>query len=279
MAKYQHFYLLLISLLFLFSCTVEKRVYNKGYHVSKNQTVKQENKRNNKEVAKHANVAIQTNAATKELLVQKQENLTSVISTTYWGKVATENCDVIYFKDGTEVKARVLEISDKAIQYKKCDTENQVVFSTSIDNILLIKYANGESFVPKQTTSTNTTPEKVVTPGSSNTQNSNYQSVAALGIVSIIMGSIAFLFMALGILVLFGLFSGWGWFLMVLAFFMAVAAIVTGIIGLVRTKKNPTKYKNPGISAAGLALGAVSILAFFAAIFILFIALSSGNSY
>lgn len=279
MKKQQHLYLLFIPLLFLFSCTLEKRVYNKGYHISKNQTVNLERKNKKNTSGKNALLTVENEVSASHLWAQETQEESSMIAPSPWVKTITDNCDVIYFKDGTEVKAHVLEISDKAIQYKKCETENQIVFSTSIDNILLVKYANGESFVPKQTTPTNTTSEKIVTPQPNTTSSVDLRSVSAAGIVSIIMGSLAFLFMTIGILILFGLASGWGWFLMVLGFFMAIAALVTGIIGLIKTKKNPTKYKSPGIAAAGLALGAVSIVAFFAAIFIILIALASGNAY
>ena len=63
--------------------------------------------------------------------------------------------DVITKKDGTDISAKVLEISDSAIKYKKFDNQEGPTYVISTSDILLIRYENGEKDIfnkeePKQ---------------------------------------------------------------------------------------------------------------------------------
>ena len=51
--------------------------------------------------------------------------------------------DKIVLKNGTEIKANVLEVSATAIKYRKQDNPNGPVYTSGIGEVLLINYANG----------------------------------------------------------------------------------------------------------------------------------------
>lgn len=266
-------FVLLLCTILLASCSLEKRVYNKGYHVSKQQSVKAENvnipKENNRKSA-----SINTSE-------KKQEEFTAAAETEYtasasnnksvinkWLKSILNECDVIFFKDGTEVKAKVIEISDKAIQYKKCDSENQIVFSTSSDNVLMVIYSNGEKYIPKNE-SNERQPVEAKTTTNSAPQN-NSPKIHPLGIVSISAAFLAALLGIVGFVILLATPYLGGGFAIALAVLLAIAAIVTGIIGLVRTRRK--KYAGAALSIVGLSVGAAVLLIIIFMLFLLALA-------
>ncbi len=269
------FHLLSLSfLLLLFSCTVDKRLYNKGYHLTKNEklsTTSKVDKANSKEIENK----ISNNDMEEENLLSQQnsEILESPLLSKLF-KQPKDNCDVIYFKDGTEVKASIIEISDHAIQYKKCNSENQVVFSTSSDNILMIVYSNGEKFVPKQNTSLER--KTTTTESQENTKQNTTQKLREhpLGIISIALGGLGFVLAILGIYVVFySVYTGGG-LLIVAAFLLAIAALITGIIGLVKSKRYKDRFKGSVLSIIGLSLGALLLgLLIFISIFLIIAAI------
>lgn len=52
--------------------------------------------------------------------------------------------DMIVKKDGSIVKAKILEVGDDAIKYKKADNPDGPTYSVSKSNLTSINYANGE---------------------------------------------------------------------------------------------------------------------------------------
>ncbi len=51
--------------------------------------------------------------------------------------------DLIVYKDGDEVKAKVLNVNKEEISYKKWDNVEGPTYSISIDEVFMIKYKNG----------------------------------------------------------------------------------------------------------------------------------------
>lgn len=52
--------------------------------------------------------------------------------------------DVITFKDGTDVNAKVLEVTTNEIKYKKFSNPNGPIFTVNKSDVLIIRYENGE---------------------------------------------------------------------------------------------------------------------------------------
>ncbi len=68
------------------------------------------------------------------------------------------SCDVLIMMDGSEITAKILEITPYEIKYKNCDNLDGPTFTKSLSTVFKIKYANGTSQVmnnPQQYNSNN----------------------------------------------------------------------------------------------------------------------------
>jgi TM2 domain-containing membrane protein YozV len=68
------------------------------------------------------------------------------------------SCDVLIMMDGSEITAKILEITPYEIKYKNCDNLDGPTFTKSLSTVFKIKYANGTSQVmnnPQQNNSNN----------------------------------------------------------------------------------------------------------------------------
>ena len=52
--------------------------------------------------------------------------------------------DIITQKDGTEIEAKVLEITDREIKYKKHSNVDGPTYTVVKEKVLFVKYVNGE---------------------------------------------------------------------------------------------------------------------------------------
>jgi len=139
---------LLLPILFLFNCSLQKRKYQSGYFLSWNKN----------------NLSIAKNEKQKEFNVQKKEIKFNEISfekdiTTSANNKITKNfnntitnnlafpdsCDVIIYKDGNEIKAKITEINTSEIRYKRCNFIDGPTFVEKQNKVFMIKYSNGES--------------------------------------------------------------------------------------------------------------------------------------
>ena len=55
--------------------------------------------------------------------------------------------DVITLKDGTDVNAKILEVSPNEIKYKKYNNPDGPIFTVSKSDVLIVRYENGEKDV------------------------------------------------------------------------------------------------------------------------------------
>lgn len=148
------------------SCSIDKRVYNNGYHIenifssNKDSYVKHE-KRKNENTA-----IVSLNAKTFSKLELSENTISSFQENLYSGNtqlkpfiithkvgerlqrfVNEDSCDVIIFKNGEQINAIVLEIGDKEVKFKECDKPNGPIFSKQKSSIVRINYPNGTSTV------------------------------------------------------------------------------------------------------------------------------------
>ncbi|GIV26815.1 MAG: hypothetical protein KatS3mg027_0629 [Bacteroidia bacterium] len=152
--KYK-FSLLLISftLIFLFSCDIQKRLYRKGYYFegwnkkSKNPIV----------VSKNACYQILSPIGLKasrnfndetKLIVENKKLTTSHINTkqkynkSYVQK--PDSCgDKLLLKSGDEYVVKIVEISDDMIKYKRCDFLDGPLYTIHKSKVYMIQYSNG----------------------------------------------------------------------------------------------------------------------------------------
>jgi hypothetical protein len=60
-----------------------------------------------------------------------------------------DHCDIITFKDGTQLEVVVEEISTTEVKYKKCNFKDGPSFRTSKSNIKKIDMYNGQVYIPE----------------------------------------------------------------------------------------------------------------------------------
>jgi len=70
--------------------------------------------------------------------------------------------DIILKQDGSEIKAKVLEITDQQIKYKDFDFQSGPTRNINIPDVFMITYENGQKEVFNKKTSTSITPPKEV---------------------------------------------------------------------------------------------------------------------
>lgn len=172
--KQKLFYLLLISILFS-ACSIQKRVYRKGYHVDW-----KSNHRIDKSISPASDTekelpllsprrlpkrplsktrSIETPSKTiglKDLKKQKKRILKNK-------KESLGDCDVIFLRNGTEISAKILEINIDNIKYKDCANQKGPTITIKKAEIFKIKYSNGQDTVfEKETNSTEDVLEKEI---------------------------------------------------------------------------------------------------------------------
>jgi hypothetical protein len=150
----------LVTLLAI-SCTVKKRSYTKGYYVdwafkSSKPKDKLEKKETIAAVSKKEKVS--EKAIIKEDAVKPYESENEIVATQLNEPIVKkrgvykldEPCgDLIKLKNGETVNAKVIEITDDVIKYRRCDNLTGPLISVSKENVFSIKYSNGNEEIIK----------------------------------------------------------------------------------------------------------------------------------
>ena len=171
--------LLTICIIYLSSCSIEKRLYRPGWNIEKSHSKIKITKSSeifdnssssilNSEVDNN-DLSSSNETFFKEkinsqfedvLLLESNDKINPEIELNYNVKENKQNnskinvdepleCDLIVCKNGDEIEAKVLEIGIKEIKYKRCDNEEGPTISILNSNVVMIKYPNGTKDVIK----------------------------------------------------------------------------------------------------------------------------------
>ena len=143
----------LLAVLIFFSCAVQKRKYQKGYHISWKRSAAVQHD-SHKRLALHEQSAKQSVHVKKVEPVHQQEIVRQLSAINAPRQalqdsrekavtVKDEPCDELIFRDGREVKGKVTEITQTEIKYKKCGMPDGPTYVVKKSEMTLIKYANG----------------------------------------------------------------------------------------------------------------------------------------
>lgn len=147
------FCLPLLLITFLFSCSIQKRKYQGGFYVdwhSKKSQYKKSETPSPETVVKEQPVnyaGSNKSGEVEELLTSDAGFNKAAISpkkTVHFISEAPDTCDVIMFKDGTELRAIVKEIGLHDISYIPCELPNGLMFTKKKSEVFMIKYMNGK---------------------------------------------------------------------------------------------------------------------------------------
>lgn len=259
-------------LLFVYSsCSITKRHYLPGYSIER----KEGNFKKNTTVFNENNSSIEIAKSEKKLFVVDSfdsdnssdempltaatdkaegfENLSSGYSILnkpkiYTSKRSIEGCDKIFFKSGEGINAKVLEISQAEIKYRKCEDLNGEAIIIRKSDVLKIKYSNGTM--------------EEINPTSSTTEDLDYYSPPTKDENPKYTGNPVINKFALASLILA--------VLSIIFFPLIPLPVIFGIIALKQFKKNPGAYKGKWMAISGLILAGIIIL-FIIAFILLFI--------
>ncbi len=142
----------LFPILLLFNCSLQKRKYQPGYFFSWNKglnktdlSVSKNEKQKEFNVYKNENKINNINFE-KDITTFADNKINIIINKTVKNSLAfPDSCDEIIYKDGTEIKAKVIEINTSEIRYKKCNFLEGPTFVDKQNKIFMIKYSNGTS--------------------------------------------------------------------------------------------------------------------------------------
>ena len=240
--------LLLLPLLLIFSCSVQKRKYQKGYHFTWTRTAnKVKEKRASPAKNQHQKAETPTEEITSpvyeypEIIVAKDNHLTlKELHKKKNSLIGTEPCDELIFRDGSEVKAKVLEITSTELRYKKCDALDGPTYIAKKSDIFMVKYSNGTREVFRDQGNSNQGDLKKATYKGAKI---NHPMASA----SLVMGLLSFLTLVAAVYVT-----------PLLAFFsplFAILAVIFGIIALRKIYADPDRNSGDGMAIAGLVIG------------------------
>lgn len=250
--------LLLLSVIIL-SCTtsdkaftgkiLQKRKYNKGYHVHNAQ------KHNSPAYLANNSSSInreESKISDSEMLIfvddidiQRVSNDNLLISPP--DSIDEANCDLIVFENGEEIRAKVKEVTDTSIKYLRCDNLDGPLYTINKSEVFIIKYSNGtrelirkDNRILEEKTSLDGMPDTTepIQPYSSNDNPleeppKQIRQGGGFGVIAFIISIISIFFASL---------------------LLAPGAIIFGIIGASKNRKSK------GLAIAAIIIGALTFV-------------------
>lgn len=257
--------LLILPFLILISCSVQKRKYQNGYYVNwhkKNASIALKEKRapeskirtEAQEVAP-ADVQ-QTPSEPAYLSADADKKAIPLTSKSKINLFSGENdsCDVLVFRDGTELRVKIKEVSLTEIKYQKCDLPDGPNYINRKSEIFMIKYANGTREVVRVEPQSPAQSTEIKSYKSTKFHRENHPlalvSVISGGL-SLIIGYIALVALVAGVVTTGAIF--------ILPFLAGLIAVITGKISLNRIREQPDVYKGKGMAIPGFIMGMVVV--------------------
>jgi len=136
---------IIFAFFILASCSVKKRTYRDGYYIDWAFQKKTSTPSAKTVSEKSINSSIKEVAEAEYITVSKDVDPGTESFVVDQKKIVLmDTCgDVITFKSGDQVTARVTEITDDKIKYKRCDNLDGPVFVVNKGTVQSIRYANG----------------------------------------------------------------------------------------------------------------------------------------
>lgn len=235
--------------IFISSCTMGKRLYAPTYrkcpynnlHVVNNinKAIIRTEKINNNDNPTPINyneIGIEENLIASiynsDIVISNSNNIPKLFASI----TSNDSCDNIILKDGTEISAKVEEISESIIKYRRCDNLSGPLYSISKSKVFMIKYSNGNKDIfdkeENQNENNKSTNDKTKTEG--------------FGIIGFAIG----------------IFSIPIWLLvtMIVGLVAGILSIVFGAISLSKIHKYPQKYKGRGFGIVSFIVGILLVV-------------------
>jgi hypothetical protein len=233
---------LLLPILTLFNCSLQKRKYQSGYFLSWN--------KNNLSIAKNEKQKgfnVQKNeikfneiSFEKDISTSANNKITKIFNNTIKNNLAVpDSCDKIIYKDGTEIMAKITEINTSEIRYKRCDFIDGPTFVEKQNKVFMIKYSNGKSEMFKTEKAIEYNNGKIIQDSQKiNDKDKNTNPFSTLSLVFSILGFYP--------LIILG----------------SILGLIFGAIAKNEIKSEPNKYnkKSENFARAGVIISAIGLI-------------------
>lgn len=230
-----------ILIISLFStCSLEKRRYMPGYNIewnkSKQDSKKVESAQNNKSDGKIKIITPKpetvVNLIGDETLIASSENssfntLSFYRKSVHSANIVSEDCDILFLKNGNEIRVAMFQIIQNEIKYRKCEDTSGTTYTIDKSKLFMIKYANGTKDLFYSDTSVENKKKPI-----------EKEDSGIFGILSFVTFFLGFLFAGPGSLILIPI------------------ALVLAIIGLGRKRK----FKGFAIATLSLIIGFILLI-------------------
>ena len=234
--------ILLLPILTLFNCSLQKRKYQSGYFLNWN--------KNNLSIAKNEKqkgfnvqkkeIKFKDISFEKDITASANNKVTKIFNNSITNNVAfPDSCDKIIYKDGNEIMAKITEINTSEIRYKRCDFIDGPTFVEKQNKVFMIKYSNGKSEMFKTEKAVEYNNGKIIQDSQKiNDKDKNTNPFSTASLVFSILG-----FYPLSLI---------GW----------IFGVIFGGIAKKQIKIDPNKYnkKSENLAKAGVIIGTIGLI-------------------
>jgi hypothetical protein len=221
------------------ACTFQKRLYRNGYslhwnaksEISKIDLTNDEIDHSASQLKLLDNSALASSSREINLVDENQlfdlKSNINALDFKFEESIDSSKCDLILFKNGDEISAKVLEITPTEVKYKRCDNIEGPTNTVNKSSIFSITYVNGSKEIIKT--------EKIVDNNSNINANNTVNKKKGLAIASLVLG-------------ILGFFFGGG-----------LLALIFGATQLSLIRKHPDTFGGKGMAVTGVVLGIIGI--------------------
>jgi hypothetical protein len=266
--------LLLITIFVLHACSMQKRLYNKGFYTSKHQPVKK--------IASDKDT-LPSVAINHVKVKSKNENL--VVTNSKFitiPPVLVAGCDTIVLRSGARIVANVSEINQSQIKFKNCGSPYEAAIALKKADVSHILFANGtkETFTTSATSDEDKYIPQNISPdqnyGSSGSQyrgNKSYgdkkqNGFATAGfIVGLVSHPLTLITLFVELLLSVGSGTGFAFSWLYLPLVIALLGLIFSIVAIVQISQNKETQKGLVFAILGLVFSLI-LLAIFIAIYL-----------
>ncbi len=139
-------FFILICVVLLSSCSLQKRLYNKGFYTSKTHSSNKTEQKPDTYTLPSVLSSIKSVKAKGvpiTLSVEASHKVIEIGHTKIKPTPFTDACDTLVLRNGTVMLAKILEITPEQIKFRYCDSPNEVLRIINKNDVNYIVYANG----------------------------------------------------------------------------------------------------------------------------------------
>ena len=229
----------------LSSCSIEKRIHTSGYHIKWNKSNQNSGRKKlaskNNEKPPKENKILTVDIAENNYKKIESDMIASINSNEASLEFHSEikamlknngPCDILTLRDGSEISAKVVEITSNEIKYKKCDYQDGPLYTKLKSDVFMIKYSNGSKDVfSSKETSDNSVKSKLERLEEMD-RDPTYTKTNGMAIAGFVLS-------------LFG--------------YTALLGLIFSAVALSQINNNPKRWKGRGLAKAGIVISLIFI--------------------